>query len=347
MSAVVTEAPFPCDTVGESSWGESVLESLGLHTLDHWQRAFAGTPAWLVDGIIHSSLTLLYGEPKTGKSRLVCSLTRALVSGDDWFGHRLRRDVQRVLILTADPGGLREYTDRLSDLKPKQVVTGAPPSAKNPGAWADLAGSLYASQIGLVVVDNLASWAPGVDWTEFGQTGPAFECLMQLDASGVPVLVVHHKPRSSKNPAGSVAVEGRFRHLLRLTQTTLTAYGNQAPEINYVIASAGDHVTDVRRGSDKSSDVALKPAPVRVNDPHRRAYDTLRGAPQASLRTVTKAADYLREAGIVDSTSSGKTMLEALARLGALTKVGTGRKGAAMSIQLSASFPSTPGQAAA
>ena len=275
----------------------SVLDGLGLYSLDHWRRSFADTPLWLIEGILHNTWTLLYGEPKTGKSRLVCSLVRALLgSSEDWFGHQLRSQVKRVAILSADPGGVREYVDRLSDLDPHQVVIGPPPPVTDPSAWASLAGTLEAQKIGLVVLDNLASWAPRVDWKEFGQTGPAFECLDAVGPTGVPLLAVHHEPRSATTPAGSVAVEGRFRHLLRATRTTLTSYGNQVADATYALTADGDRVVDVRPKA-AGHELVMAKQVSRREAFDQEVWEKLNGAPASARATKSAACEWLVKQG--------------------------------------------------
>jgi hypothetical protein len=71
---------------------------------------------FLVDGIVHESMTLLYGQTCSGKSTLAASLAISLGNGDGKF---LGRNVERngepltVGIVTGDPNGGREYKRRI------------------------------------------------------------------------------------------------------------------------------------------------------------------------------------------------------------------------------------------
>src|SRR5947209_4123418 len=96
---------------GESPW--ATLAAYGVRTPSD-VLAQPSEP-FVIEGILHSSLTLLYGASEIGKSQLVVSLTRALVEGRSWMGHRTVGP-GRVLLLTSDPGGVREYSERLGPL---------------------------------------------------------------------------------------------------------------------------------------------------------------------------------------------------------------------------------------
>jgi RecA-family ATPase len=50
-------------------------------------------PPFLIDGVLHRSVTLLYGQTKSGKSTLAASMAVALAGGHgDWLGRPIAPD---------------------------------------------------------------------------------------------------------------------------------------------------------------------------------------------------------------------------------------------------------------
>src|SRR6266498_5529651 len=71
-----------------------------------------GMPPFLVPGVLHRSVTLLYGQQAHGKSMLALSMAIAVASGNDWLGRPVA-SAGRVAIVTGDPDGANEYVERL------------------------------------------------------------------------------------------------------------------------------------------------------------------------------------------------------------------------------------------
>src|SRR6266705_2415634 len=65
---------------------------------------------FLVEGLVSSDTTVVYGAPNQGKTRLAASLIAELVSGATvWLGHKIEFPVERIVVCTADDGALEQY----------------------------------------------------------------------------------------------------------------------------------------------------------------------------------------------------------------------------------------------
>src|SRR4051794_5231552 len=149
MTAAVSLVPMPQIPMEDHPW--AALGDYGVRTPAEVLAEETGE-LFLIDGILHSSLTLLYGASEVGKTFLAVSLARALIDGDDWMGHRLNGGPGRVLILSSDPGGVREYSERLGGENTEPAGVTRPP-APDPELWKDLADRCRTLDVRLVVVD--------------------------------------------------------------------------------------------------------------------------------------------------------------------------------------------------
>ena len=70
---------------------------------------------FLVDRLVCSTVTLIYGEPFSGKSTIAAALAAASLNGQAFLGHPLTRAVNRVVILSTEVDGPEEYGQRLTE----------------------------------------------------------------------------------------------------------------------------------------------------------------------------------------------------------------------------------------
>ncbi len=86
----------------------------------------ASRPAFLLDGLVHATATLLTGPPKSGKTFLVVEWIEALTAGQEWHGRQVGAPT-RVLVLPTDPDGFGEYAGRLCPDVLDEVELAHPP----------------------------------------------------------------------------------------------------------------------------------------------------------------------------------------------------------------------------
>jgi hypothetical protein len=236
-------------------WG--LLRTLGVRGVDEVLDACKGRPLFLVDGLIHSTATMVYGVSGGGKTWFMVDVVAAVARGDDWFGQAVTGGPRRCLVLASDPDGEREYAERLAvaleDPERDNVFIWEPPPV-DPHAWAQLAQELVEEEFGLVVIDNLYSWAGEVDMIKNAEVARPLACIKALTAVGIPVVLVHHTNDGGRKPAGVHAIKAFFRHLVRVTERHLSVSGNSSPEVAYQIRRDAGRIIEVRRGMGDNPD---------------------------------------------------------------------------------------------
>lgn len=162
---------------------------------------------FLIDGLLHSKITLLWGKAKAGKSVFVRAVIAALIRGDtDFLDRAVLQPIDRVLILTSDSGGEREYADalRLQLDEDVQLQSRVLVQTWHENPWLDLGTSeishaLASARIGLVVLDNLQmAMRPGESVNDDAAVRHYTALLARITRCGVACLLVHH---SSEKPS--------------------------------------------------------------------------------------------------------------------------------------------------
>jgi len=95
----------------KSDWGINTINSLDLLEMD-----FEPIP-WLVDDFLGPGLSIIYGEPKIGKSLMVLQLAKAISSGETFLDKEVRK--RKVLYLA-----LEDYPRRLNQRMIDQLWKG-------------------------------------------------------------------------------------------------------------------------------------------------------------------------------------------------------------------------------
>ncbi|MGY1609370.1 AAA family ATPase [Geodermatophilus sp. SYSU D00700] len=284
-------------------------------------------PVFVMDGMIHAASTLVYGPPKVGKTGLVVQLVRAVASGESWQGHTVQA-ARSVLILASDGGGRIEYARRLGSSASPCVAVAAPPDWRNESAWTRLAGECAAEDVGLVVLDNLLSWAKQADITENAQVGTALANLDKVLDHGLPLVVVHHTPKNSGDrPSGNTSIEAYFRHLVLVKDGWLTTSGNEVPRIrrrlSYDEQGLIEGVGDPDPGKPRHS--GRRPEAQNLRE---AAHAALRAAGPEVLVSISQAKRHVAHSlPGVRSEHHAKQLIEEMIAVGWLTTRGSGRRG--------------------
>lgn len=287
----------------------------------------ADRDVFLIEGVLRSDLTLLYGASEVGKSHLAVSLTEAVIRGGDWFGHPVHR-TGAVLILTSDPGGVREYSERLGNLGTDAVGVARPP-APEMHQWAALAGVCVDQNVRLVVLDNLYSWCATADVNKNAEIGGALACLDPLIDAGIPVLLVHHTPKDGgKTPAGSHSILAKSRHSIYLSRSAMTVHGNSVPELPYVDERSAGRVIDVVRGrrSPAARTAVKKPIRVRAERPmqEREALAALASLGQREESQRGLANRLIGEVTGIGTVGTARELITYMIGTGSLERAGAG-----------------------
>jgi hypothetical protein len=298
--------------------GGGPLRSLGARTVDEVLQANRGRARFLVEGLVHATTTLVYGLSEAGKSWLMVDLIAAVVRGESWLGQPVNGGPQRCLVLPADSGGIWEYAERLGDGYGGDVLLDQPPPV-NQRDWSDLASIALMEGVGLVVVDNLYSWAGAVDMNANAEVARPLACLGALADTGVAVVLVHHTNSAGRKPAGVHSIPAFFRHSLAVTPTGIRSHGNDAPGATYWLTRDGGRVLDGGPNSTRKLSAAVTAVsvvgPPAASARHQQALAVLQQAPEGSSQRAL--GRYLRaHMASVSSEDAGVGLVKALIKKG-------------------------------
>jgi len=220
---------------------------------------------WMVDKIIGSATTLLYGEAKSGKSFLVSALIKSLATGTDFLGKPVPQDrTFSVAICWTDDMGAQEYSTRIRTVTPESDAPNVQfyhlPIMRTPDMWRGLYEQVMAKGHNFVVIDNLAQTLNGTV-NDDAVVRQFFEGVRLFVRAGIPVVVVAHSsdkagPSGYKpdTPMGSAYISQavRWRVFVRRSRRgniTLKFMGNHSEPYEMTLyhgAGARFSVLDVK-----------------------------------------------------------------------------------------------------
>ena len=152
---------------------------------------------FVVEGIIHESMTLLYGQTCSGKSTIAASLAIHLANGAPRFLGRpiMRPGRMNVGIVTGDPSGGNEYRRRIvkSGLLDSGIgiYLNEPYRPTRKETWEEVHEQADDESWQFVIVDNLSSFVPG-SLSEDAAIKAFYEQIEVFPRMGIPVLLVAH-----------------------------------------------------------------------------------------------------------------------------------------------------------
>jgi hypothetical protein len=183
-------------------------------------------PPFLVDGVLHRSQTIMYGQTNAGKSMLATSLAVSVASGQNWCGRTLA-SAGPVAIVSGDPDGLYETYERLDkvrdDLKGGLIRTILPQRPMARETWFEI--EQLTEGCGLMVLDNLTQFVPG-SLNDDNAVKLVYEQLQALARKHMAICVLAHTSDkknehgySSDIPLGSSIIRTVPRWFVYLKRT--------------------------------------------------------------------------------------------------------------------------------
>ncbi|RCG30604.1 hypothetical protein DQ384_15030 [Sphaerisporangium album] len=193
---------------------------------------------FLVEGLISGAVTLVYGQPKVGKSIMVRQLIHSLANGNPFLDVPTGK-TKRVAVSLTDAGSLPEFKEYYGKLDPtfRDVLF-----VENIRDDDDL--RMVIEHADVLVIDNLDGLLPPqADLTQRNGVRPTIERVNGVVGSGIPVIVVHHATKagmgygSGKSINGSQFITSWPRVILHLEENgqgggthKLTVRGNHTAE---------------------------------------------------------------------------------------------------------------------
>jgi hypothetical protein len=166
---------------------------------------------FLIDGVLHRSVTLIYGQTEAGKSTIAASIAVAVATGkDEWAGRTVSPATHGpVVIVCGDPDSRYEYQERLFEVRDEfvspdqRIALVAPQRPASPQAWEQVRGVVRATGAKVVIIDNLTQFVAG----SLNDDEPIRQFYAEVDEfarRGVAVLVIAHVS-DKKGPDGNPA----------------------------------------------------------------------------------------------------------------------------------------------
>ncbi len=211
----VLEVGLRLQQSAEQASGEGLADAVGQAVAqltagsDESSGALAGVPLaaldeplpglqWIVESrMTVSSYTVLGAKPGVGKSWLAYDLAIALAIGRPWLGHVTPRPV-RVLYLDAENGPdlatrrLRQLGARAADLQGRLLLSTEPLLLSTPEGVARLRATMERHRPELLVIDTLASHAPGAESDTESMAGFLASVWSLARSYDCALLLLHH-----------------------------------------------------------------------------------------------------------------------------------------------------------
>jgi len=236
--------------------------------------------AFLIGDLLTSRITILAGEPKSGKTLLAVGMATAMINGEpDFLGLPVHRKAERVVFGLTDDGAEEEIKERFRDAVPDAAVVVFPVERTGvSGYWGSVRDDLTDHGADLFVLDNVVgALAPGDDIAASPTAQRVVDNLKPISRAGVPVLTVTHTPKGSGEgfsvasaPIGGRAIAGGARGIIALRRSARDGRRVQTA-INRATQDLDLDVTVRRRASDSEVPVwavrSVSPGPTADPDP--------------------------------------------------------------------------------
>lgn len=183
-------------------------------------------PPFLVEGVLHRSQTIMYGQTNAGKSMLATSVAVSVASGRNWCGRNLASSGQAAIV-SGDPDGLYETYERLDkvrgDLNGGRIRTILPQRPMARETWFEI--EQLTDGCSLMILDNLTQFVPG-SLNDDNAVKLVYEQLQALARKGMAICVLAHTSDkrnehgySSDIPLGSTIIRTVPRWFVYLKRT--------------------------------------------------------------------------------------------------------------------------------
>ena len=152
-------------------------------------------PPFLVEGIIHRSMTLIIGKPEGGKSTLARTIVAGLANGDkEILGKPNLAGVLKAAIIAADPDSAQEYSEQFRTLLDDGVTVPVhcPDLPVAAATWEEMHSLSARNAYQLIVVDNLWQFLPGGDLDNPAAIQEMYHQLRWFDNHHIAVVLLAH-----------------------------------------------------------------------------------------------------------------------------------------------------------
>lgn len=181
-------------------------------------------PVWILPNTVPAGLTVVYGQPKAGKSFWCIELVTCFAVGKPFHGATLGK-FGRVLYVAAEGGG-KAIFNRIMAVASRRGIAPAElePNLEIVEHGMDLNNAQSVDEFlkenpsnwDLVVVDTLARCMSGDENSTLDMNMAVAECDRIRRKAGGDLILVHHQGWSKARPRGASALFGALDGLIRI-----------------------------------------------------------------------------------------------------------------------------------
>lgn len=198
---------------------------------------------WLIKELICNSLTLLSGQPKSGKSMLAAHMASSLITGNSILDCEPISGVHKIGWIGFDANWKEETKNRLGDFSGRVILIEPPNSLTKDWNWKKIAETAKKHGCTLMIVDHLYGLSENLNLDHAHEANQVLQKIRHLYVQyELPTLLIAQAGKgSSGRAAHSVHLEGEARHLLQLDGRgasglrTLKLIGNNSKSNSYKI----------------------------------------------------------------------------------------------------------------
>ena len=283
---------------------------MGLIKASEWN---AKAYEWLIPGLIGNEITLISGEPKTGKSLLAGHLVNSLITQQPILERVPKSGIYKVAWMGFDSNWDGELQTRFP-LILENLYFHNPIIHEDKEGWESYFQLLVSSGINLFVLDHLYGLAYDLDLDRSHFMEAALKPLNFIcNQLKIPALLIAHANKSGGGRAAhSILLEAKARHFIRIkgnvtgSKRDLILAGNHeagtsmkinlTPEVCEIISGSGINKSETRRSERSGVMIEI-------------AKKLLLEAPLNARRNVTAAGVWAKLEGYAGTEESGRTLI--------------------------------------
>lgn len=214
-----------------------------------WQEAEENVkerPRWIVEGLVSTAITLLYGQSKVGKSFLTSALVAAMVTGERFLDKEVEARDWKIAIGFSDDEADTEHIERVRTVVPDDTEMAVGffelPQMRDAATWEELFTEVVDAGYNFLILDNLSGLVRGSVKND-DVVNDFYSGVKLFSRAGIPVLVIAHETdhtgpgTSSGLPVGSYANTIHPRVRINIYRTNgkvfLRTKGNSILETRY------------------------------------------------------------------------------------------------------------------
>jgi hypothetical protein len=176
---------------------------------------------WLIEDLLCNSLTVLSGEPKSGKTLLAGHFAKSLLQKQEILGKNPSQDIARIGWIGFDANWQHEVKNRLPEIPGNGIVFFDAPnsySSTKGWDWVTIAQKCVDLGVSLVVVDHLYGLSDTLNLDHAWEMANALKKIrIFYKEFNIPTLLIAQAGKGANGRAAhSVQLEGEARHLLQL-----------------------------------------------------------------------------------------------------------------------------------